>query len=510
MTVETRAVARSSRDPALAATALIAALWAGFMVFMTWRHNRGYGTFAFDMGIYEQATWLMAYGKTPFMTVRGLNIWGHHVNPVLYFFAPAYRLGLGGPVLLSAVQAVVLASGAIPLFLLARARTTSRTALVVSVAYLLYPALGWMARNDFHPEVLSVGPTLWVGYLAYRRRWGWFAVATAVVLSTREEAGIVIGALGLTMAWRDAGWHLPRWRVPWRWVRSTERKVSTRPGLIVAAVGFGWFLFCTQVIIPRYVGGQPYYINQFFSEWGTGTGGIVIGILSRPDKVITVASRPARLEYFLGMFAPVALFPLVGLAMFAAAPQMGINTLTDVTYAHNIHYQYNGFVVAPLFLGLVDGVSRLRNLSRIRKWVPRVLLASTLICSLSMSSMPWSPASEGWWAFPDSRSRVMDRALQFVPAEGIVSATHRFVPKLTHRVGIYDFPNPFVAHDWGVTGSDPAPVDVKPEWLVFELDLLDEATQSYAWTFYGYDEAPYEVVFDEDSIVVARLRRPSQ
>ena len=39
------------------------------------------GAYAFDLGIFQQAVWLMAQGKAPFVTVRGMNILGDHFTP---------------------------------------------------------------------------------------------------------------------------------------------------------------------------------------------------------------------------------------------------------------------------------------------------------------------------------------------------------------------------------------------------------------------------------------------
>ena len=58
------------------------------------RHDR-FGTFGFDLGIYDQAAWLLSRARDPFVTVRGLEAFGHHVNSILFFIAPFYRFGAG-------------------------------------------------------------------------------------------------------------------------------------------------------------------------------------------------------------------------------------------------------------------------------------------------------------------------------------------------------------------------------------------------------------------------------
>ena len=58
------------------------------------QHHRNFGTWSFDMGIYDQAFWLVSRGKS-WITVRGIDVWGHHVNLIAFAFVPFYWLGAG-------------------------------------------------------------------------------------------------------------------------------------------------------------------------------------------------------------------------------------------------------------------------------------------------------------------------------------------------------------------------------------------------------------------------------
>ncbi|MFV2041099.1 MAG: DUF2079 domain-containing protein, partial [Candidatus Hydrothermarchaeales archaeon] len=54
-------------------------------------HNR-FGTSGFDLGIQDQGVWLLSQWKTPFSTVRGLNIFGDHVTFIHVLIAPVFWL----------------------------------------------------------------------------------------------------------------------------------------------------------------------------------------------------------------------------------------------------------------------------------------------------------------------------------------------------------------------------------------------------------------------------------
>jgi uncharacterized membrane protein len=123
------------RDPVRWALGAIVVVWAmTFFVLGKIRHDR-FGTFAFDLGTYDQGVWLLSRFKM-FDTVRGLNVLGHHMNLVLLLLAPFYWFG-AGPEFLLAVQVAAQASGAVAIYLLARDRMADRWLAVVLSAVLL-------------------------------------------------------------------------------------------------------------------------------------------------------------------------------------------------------------------------------------------------------------------------------------------------------------------------------------------------------------------------------------
>ena len=141
-------------------------LFVCIVVWMAWfwrlpllRHDR-FQTFGFDLGIYDQGVWLLSQFRDPFVTVRGLDIFGHHMNVILLAIAPLYRLGGGVEVLLG-VQLVAQASGAFAMFLLGRDVLRSRwCGVALAAALLLNPTYQWLMWEFFHPDAVAIGPLL--------------------------------------------------------------------------------------------------------------------------------------------------------------------------------------------------------------------------------------------------------------------------------------------------------------------------------------------------------------
>jgi hypothetical protein len=107
------------------------------------------------------------------------------------------------------------------------------------------------------------------------------------------------------------------------------------------------------------------------------------------------------------------------------------------------------------------------------------------------------PASE--------RSVAIRTAIDVVPSDASVSAIHFMVPHLTHRVHVYEFPNPWRATNWG-DGSNPGerlPISDEIEYVVVPDDLGTEE-QVIVDELVASD---YSIVHSRDGFVVLE-RRP--
>ena len=106
--------------------AAITAYAAGFAALSSLRHE-AFITGRFDLGNMVQAVWSTAHGHPLEMTeLHGDQIsrLAAHVDPILVLFAPLWWIW-PSPHMLLAVQAVVIALGAVPVFLLARKHLAS-------------------------------------------------------------------------------------------------------------------------------------------------------------------------------------------------------------------------------------------------------------------------------------------------------------------------------------------------------------------------------------------------
>jgi uncharacterized membrane protein len=477
------ATAARGRAPAVALGGLIAAYVATFGT-LTWFQHENFGTFGYDMGLYDQGIWLVSRFKDPFVTIRGLDFFAHHVNLITLLFVPAYWLG-AGPHFLYLVETVWMALGALPLFLLARDRLESGwLAVAVAGSFLLYPALEWINWWHFHPDALIITPLLFAWWLATRRRWGWFAVAVAVALACKEDAALAVLVLGLVLAVLG----------------------QRRAGLVTAAAGAGWFLVATKVVIPAAGGGAGPFYQELFPGFGDSLGEIVWNLVAHPSRLLGLATLPDRLTYFWQIMAPVAFLPLAApLVLLISVPQTVINVASGHALTHDIHYHYSAIVLTGVFLATVEAMAWIGRGPGTRRALVAVLLATSLAANVAWSPSPLGRQyDDGIWARAEPRHATVRAALRLVPAGAGVSASYNLIPHLTHRTDAYEFPNPWVVANWGAHGENP-PDPATADYLVIDERLLGDQRPLFERLL--SPQGGYTRVFASDGIVVAR-RQP--
>jgi hypothetical protein len=146
------------------------------------------------------------------------------------------------------------------------------------------------------------------------------------------------------------------------------------------------------------------------------------------------------------------------------------------------------------------------------KWPGLVrFLVGLVVASSLAATVAWGPSPisvkyrSGIWPLQvDDRQGAREAAVDLIPDGAPTRAIYNLLPHVAHRTEIYDFPVPWRNVNWGVDGehlADPANVD----WIVVDLqamstedlELLDRLTARQ-----------FDVVYDEDDIVVAKRVKP--
>jgi len=461
------------------------AAWSVVFITLGWIRHARFGTFSFDLGIYDQGLWQLAHFRT-FDTVKGINVFGHHMNAILVLLAPFYRLG-AGPEFLLVVQVLAQASGASAVFLLARDRLVDRwLAVALAGVLLLNPTYQFLTWEFFHPDALAIGPLLFAYWAARAGRWRWFVVAAVLAVACKEDVAPAVAAIGMLVFFRGH-----------RWI-----------GSAIAGVAAGWFLLATRVLMPAALGGLHPFYDSYFGEFGNGFANVVGNVVAHPGRAADAATRDDRLSYYRMMFAPFAFLPLAAVpTMLVAAPMLAVNALTSFPYARDYRYHYSAMVFAGLMVATVEGIAYLGRRPGTRRFLVGLVAATALATTVA-----WGPSPLGvkyhsgiWPLWNDPRTGARKAAVAMLPDAQAVSSSYYFVPHVDHREKSYDFPEPWKAVNWGIAGErlhDPGGV----RWILVDRQAFSDYDRRLVERLLATGE--FTVRYDKDDIVLAERTRP--
>lgn len=421
---------------------LVVLLVGGYVVYMAAltvaRHN-AFLTHAFDLGIQDQAMYTLVTRGYPLVTLYGsqpVNQLGDHFALIYYLLAPLYAALGGNAAALLVVQSVALGLGAVPVYLLARAKTGSLSvAVALAVAYLLYPALHAVNTFDFHEIALVTPLLLFSLYFLETERRGLFLVFLVLAALTKEEVALSAAAIGLYILWSKR-----------------ERQLG---GLVLIG-SLAYFALVTLAIMPALGGGPDLERFSGVAAAGqTGFAAIVLGIVANPIHAFSQAFLNGQKMIFLAqLLLPVLFLPLLaGAAWVMAVPAFAVALLASVPSQYSLIYHYPAIMTPFVFVLAILGLQRLNR----RTYDRLALAAAILVVGLAMNY------SYGWLAskrpneFPPSsqHARLLARFVKEIPQQASVSTLSDLAPHLSNRQDIYLFP---VVNDADVIlfDSDPA------------------------------------------------------
>jgi uncharacterized membrane protein len=449
----------------------------------TWTVHDRFGTYGFDLGIYDQATWLLSRGRAPFVTVRGLDLLGQHAAYIMVLVAPLYRLW-ADPRLLLLLQVLFLALPAVVVYRLGGRHLGHPAAgLAVAVAYLAYPGVQWAISWQFHPEAIAAGLLALALLAADRRRWRAMALWLVLAALCGEEVGLVVAGFGLLLV---TGGHR---RVGWR----------------TAGAGLAWFLVATYVLVPLHAGRATRLFETDYGIAGTGPWGLLRALPTMAGHALQTGMANDGLFYLLLVFLPLLGLPLLAPRwLLPVAPPLLLNLAAVQPEHHQLRFHYLATAAPLLAAGAVAGLAVIRSTRR-PLLAPLLVLLVVVACFTSWryGPAPWAHDPVAVAAGPADQARR--QALALVPEGAPVSAQYNLVPHLGHRVELYEFPNPFRAVNWGLAGDEHPQAALEGlQFVVVERDLLGDQDRQLLDRL--QDDPAWWTAFDRDNVVVLERR----
>jgi uncharacterized membrane protein len=436
----------STRAPVLTLTALMLG-YCTMMIRLAIIRHRALGSGLYDLGIFDNLMFHAAQGHWQTTTVlRGETFTSAHCSPILQLLAPIYAIA-PGPEMLIVVQAVWLASGAIPIYLLAVHAFGSVPArrwlgVVFGLCWLCHPSLHGVTLFDFHDLTLAAPMIPWCIYALETERRGLYIAMIAALLLTREELAFVAASLGVCA------------------FAAGRRKQAVLTILAAAAALMFIKLVLMQhsdIFMPN--GESSYrYANRFNKvipdpETG-GAADILATLLSNPGFVIQHALTPPKLIYMATLALPtLALFVFGGRVVWALGFGLVFTALGSGANLSNLYLHYTVFSFPAMAAAAVFGLRNLvERVEPARREKVLVGLAAALCCAslLAGERLGALGGSDAFGAGGAPLIRDLDEhqreryawlteQIVLIPEEASITATNSLGAHASNRARIYHF-----------------------------------------------------------------------
>ncbi len=320
-----------------------------YMLEMSHQAVLRYDTFkatAFDLGNMDQVLWNTIHGRLFQFTNQAIDWYGPptrlalHFEPIILPLSLLYAFG-ADPRILLVFQTIVLALGAVPVFLLTRKYLPEWPLLAafMVLAYLLAPALLGENIFDFHPISLATPLLLYAMLALTYKRYGWFLVACVLAAACKEDVPLDIAMLGILVIWQYK---------------------SPRLGITLIIGGLVWSFLAFFVIIPHFFPGAQH--NNFIYRYetlGGSPGELILNLLFHPWLLLTTFVTADRVFYLASLLRSTGFLALLAPEwLLAALPSVAENMLSSDPNVYSGVYHYNAPIIPFIMVAAIHGVRR--------------------------------------------------------------------------------------------------------------------------------------------------------
>jgi len=295
-----------------------------------------------DMGNILQAFYNTLQGRFMEMTANGGDAnacrWSGHTEIIFTLLIPFFKFFPCAQTLLIA-QTLVIGAAGLAVFVLARERLENdKTALILALAFWVFPYLHIINLSDFHSDAFMILPYLLSWHFLKKGRPALFWLMISLGTLCKEYACVLNLLLGI-MIWKE----------------------HRREGLALIGLAFFQYLILTPLVMKMSGAGGYALATESHAVilpggrgWGKAAGKILSGTVTA-DYLLKLLTLLVIFNFTLLRFKRglVVILPLLGALSMLYEKGLFIN------HRHAI-------LVAPLFIVLIEGVRTLNPAIRLR------------------------------------------------------------------------------------------------------------------------------------------------
>lgn len=383
---------------------------------------RVFGAPNFDFGLFCNMFHHMRETGLPLSTSERNQLLSHfavHISPIYYLMLPFYAV-FPSPITLQIGQAVVVASGMIPLYFLAkRFSLSNKITLAVLFVYAAHPMLTAGCFYDLHENCFLTPLLLWLFWCYESGHTRWMFLPLALILLVKEDAAVYVAMFAIYLFFG---------------------KKDKKRGILLFALAAVYFTAAILLL-------QTFGLGAMFGRYAgilreaKEAGGIVHLFLRDPgyflEQMVTASDKTAKPLFLLQLLVPfgLLLWKTKNHSRLLLLLPLLLNLLTEYGYQYNIGFQYNFGVTAFLLYLWVQ------NIAETPKKQSRnpLLFSVAAACLLYITAV--IPRLEGYVKNAivnyDEHNRMI-AALDTVPDDVSVTASTFLIAHLADRDVIYE------------------------------------------------------------------------
>ena len=305
-----------------------------------WFHSSSW-----DLGIFDQAIYLISKSEEPYSSILGFHILGDHGALVLYPLGVLY-IYFSSTYFLFFIQSFALSVSIYPLTKLSKSLNLSNKATHASyIAFLLYPVIFNVNIFDFHPEVL-IFPIVLDLFILFREKtidfsWQLF-IKIFFILSCKVSNSFLVFGFGIWLTLRG----------------------FFKIGGFIISISLFWFFSVALYLIP-YFGGENASILRQADKFGLNKNLNIdlFSLVKIISQLFIQIFSISNLEYLVLLILPIfyillnqkRLIILSNLIPFL--PLLFLNLISDSLPMKNLVNQYSLFIVPFFAVSIQESLS---------------------------------------------------------------------------------------------------------------------------------------------------------
>lgn len=394
----------------------------------------------FDFGLFVNMFHHMKEAGLPLCTSERDVLLSHfvvHFSPIYYLLLPFYML-FPSPLTLQIGQAVIVASGVIPVTLLCRHfKLSGKCTILIAIIYSLYPALSTGCFYDLHENSFLTPLILWMFYFFERGKYFPMYAFAALTCTVKEDAAVYVVLFAIYML-------LARKKYLQGGILLVGALAYFGAAMAILKSGSAYYaeLYQDSTPNPGINGPMVDRFNNLIYEKDDGLFGAVKTALMNPGYLLTQLFTTGdngwgKVLYLLQLFMPLGFIPFLANkpSRWLLIVPVLMNTLTQYPYQYEIGFQYNFGIAAFLIYALVINVPELKLPTRHNMLA---LAAVACCCMYMILVLPPLRNSHKAWTNNKASYIKLEQILDGIPKDASVSCSTFLVAHLADRDEVYE------------------------------------------------------------------------